>query len=130
MISTFLSLLTGVIIVFPFIIMILFLVINRRLGKSPSILIGRAADVTTPFLFLSVYVISHTTFGDGVGFYITIVALIITIIYAVIERKRVKEFRIMRLLRKVWRLLFIVLAIAYLVLLAVGMMLKVWEYVK
>ena len=130
MISALLSLLVGVIVLFPFIIMILLLVIYRRLGKAPATVIGHAADVTTPFLFLSVYVVSRTIFGEGVGFYIAIVAIIITLIRAVFEKKRVKEFRIVRLLRKVWRLLFIVLAIAYLVLLVVGMMLKVWEYVK
>lgn len=130
MISTFLSPLIGVIVLFPFIILILLLVIYRRMGKAPVTVIGYVADLTTPFLLLSVYIVSRTIFGDGVGFYIAIVALIITIIYAVVERKRVKEFRIVRLLRKVWRFLFIALAIAYVVLLGVGMVLKVWEYVK
>lgn len=130
MISTFLSQIAGVVVLFPFIIMIVLLMIYRRMGRAPATVIGRTADLTTPFLFLSIYIMANTIFGVGVGFYIAITALIIMIIYAVIERKKVKDFQITRLIRKVWRFLFIVLAIAYIVLLVLGMTLKVFEYVN
>ena len=35
------------------------------MGKAPASVIGLAADVTTPFLFLAVYMIRHTIFGEG-----------------------------------------------------------------
>lgn len=130
MISTFLAQLAGVVVLFPFIIMIVLLVIYRRMGKAPATVIGHTADLTTPFLFLSIYIMANTIFGVGVGFYIAMITLIIMIIYAIIERKKVKDFQITRLVRKVWRFLFIVLAIAYLVLLVLGMGLKVFEYVN
>ena len=130
MISTFLSQLAGIVVLFPFIIMIVLLVIYRGMGKAPAKVIGHTADLTTPFLFLSIYIMANTIFSVGVGFYIAMIALIIMIVYAVIERKNVKDFRVKRLLRKVWRFLFIVLAIAYLVLLVLGIVLKVFEYVN
>lgn len=130
MISTLLSLLVGIIVLFPFIIMIMLLVIYRRMGKSPETVIGHVADITTPFLFFSIYIVSRTIFGEGVGSYIAIVTILITIFCAVIEWKRVKDFQIMRLLKKVWRFLFLVLAAAYIVLLVVGVILKILEYVK
>lgn len=130
MISTFLSQLVGVIVLFPFIIMIVLLLVYRRMGKAPATVIGHTADLTTAFLFLSIYIMANTIFGVGVGFYIAMITFIIMIIYAIVERKKVKDFQITRLIRKVWRFLFIVLGIAYLVLLIIGMILKVFEYVS
>lgn len=130
MVSTFLSQVMGFIILCPFIIMILLVMIYRRSGKTLGAVMGQAADITTPFLFLTVYIVSRTIFGVGFGFYIAITAIVITIIYTIIERRRVKEFQIKKLLRRVWRFLFLVLACAYIVLLIVGVGVKIWEYVK
>ena len=65
MVNGLLSILTGIIVLFPFIITIGFLIGMRRMGKAPAAVIGKAADFTTPFLFLSVYFTSLTIFGKG-----------------------------------------------------------------
>lgn len=49
--------------------------------------------------------------------------------YAIFERRRVKEFQVIRLIRKVWRLYFILLIPAYLILMMTGLVLKIIEYV-
>ena len=126
--STIISVLLGALIVFPFLVTF-FLVIFRKRGKAPAKVIGFAADVTTPFLFISVYIIARTIFGAGIGFTIATISIVITITFAVIERIKVKDFQIMRLLRKIWRLFFLILAVAYLIMLVVGVVLKVIEYV-
>lgn len=128
--SGFISTIFGVIIVFPFIVTFLLLEYFRRRGKAPSSVIGFAADLTTPFLFLAVYVVSHTIFGSGTGLYIAFIAIILTIVYAVIERLKVKEFRIVVLLRKMWRLFFLILVVTYILLLIVGTILKIVEYAR
>ena len=92
--------------------------------------IGLAADFTTPFLFLAVYIISRTIFGTGSGSYIAAIAIIITISYTVTERFKVKDFQIVRLLRKTWRLFFLILAAAYIILLIAGVILKIVEYAQ
>ncbi|MFJ7933044.1 DUF3397 family protein [Sporosarcina sp. NPDC096371] len=118
----------GGLILFPYIITLLFLVVMRKMGKAPASIVGLAADVTTPFLFLTVYIVSRTIIGEGAGIYIAGMAILIAIVRIVIERVKVKEFQIMRLLRKTWRLYFIVLTVSYILLLIGGIILKVVEY--
>ena len=122
--------LLGTIILFPFIVTIVILIIMRKLGKAPVSVIGFAADLTTPFLFVAVYVVSYTMFGKGLGYYIGGFAIILAIIFSFIERSRVKEFRVGRLLRKIWRFYFLVLMVAYLSLLVTGTVLRIVEYVN
>lgn len=124
------SMLFGVVILFPYIVTLLFLVIVRKMGKAPASAIGLAADVTTPFLFLTVYIVSRTVFGEGVGVYIAGISIMIAIFHVLIERVKVKEFQIVRLLRKTWRLYFLVLTVSYVLLILVGIIVKVVEYTK
>lgn len=119
----------GFIILCPFIITITFLVISRKMGKAPASIIGLAADITTPFLFITVYVTAMTIFGEGTGMIIAGLAVIIAIVHVVIERLKVKEFRIIRLLRRTWRFYFLLLTVAYIILLISGSVLKTIEYV-
>jgi hypothetical protein len=120
----------GMIILFPFIVTIAFMVVMRKMGKAPASILGLAADVTTPLLFISVYVVSQSVFGQGIWIYIMGIAIIIAIVYALIERSKVKEFQIARLLRKTWRFYFLVLLAAYVILLITGMVMKIVEYVR
>ena len=130
MINGFLSILTGIIVLFPFLITILFLIGMRKMGTAPAAVIGKAADFTTPFLFLSVYITSMTIFGKGTGFYITAIAILIAILFTVVERLKEKEFQITRVMQKTWRLYFLVLSFTYIVLLIIGLSFKISEYVK
>lgn len=128
MMGTIVSALFGAAVVFPFIWMFLILVIYKRRGIAPSKVLGLAADMTTPLLFLSVYVISHTIFGNGVGYYIVTIAIIIMIIYSIYEKMNVKDLKIIRLLRKVWRLFFLILVVAYFTLIVIGVIVKIIAY--
>ena len=128
MMKTILSVLFSIVVLFPFIWMFLILVIYKRRGIAPSSVLGPAADMTTPLLFLSVYVISQTVFGNGVGYYIVTIAIIIMIIYSIYEKMNVKELRIIRLLRKIWRLFFLILVAAYFILLIIGVIVKIIAY--
>ena len=130
MTSALLSMLFGIFILFPFIWSFLILVIYKRRGIAPSSVLGPTADMTTPFLFMSVYIIAKTAFGDGVGFYIALIAIIIMIIYTIYEKMNVKELRIIRLLRKVWRLYFLILAVAYIILLVFGVVINIMSMVS
>ncbi len=120
----------GTIILFPFIVTIVILIVMKKMGKAPAKVVGLAADFTTPFLFLAIYVISYTLFGNGVGVYIAAIAIAIAILLAFIERGKVKEFRILRLLLKIWRFYFLVLLAVYLILLMSGTIFKIVQYVK
>ena len=130
MIGTFFTVLFGMIVLFPFLITFLILIIYKRKGRAPVSVLGQAADLTTPFLFLSVYFVALTIFGTGVGFYIVVGSILIIIAYAIYERVNVKDFRIFRLLRKTWRLYFLVLASVYILLLIAGVIAEVVVYAQ
>lgn len=127
--NSVISIVLGTLIFFPFLVTVLFLLIMRKRGKAPAKVIGHAADLTTPFLFLAVYIASWLVFGEGVGIYITTIAIVIAIILVILERVRKKEFHIFKLLKRTWRLYFLILCAAYSMLLLVGIVLKVMEYV-
>ena len=130
MIHGIISVLIGIVIVCPFLVTIVFLVTMRKMGKAPARVLGQAADWSTPFLFLAVYISASEIFGEGVGYYITGIAIFIAILQAVVERMKVKEFIITRYLQKTWRLYFLILGLSYLVLVVTGVIFKVSEYVK
>ncbi|MCM3742742.1 DUF3397 domain-containing protein [Sporosarcina luteola] len=130
MVNVFLSILFGILVVCPFIITIVFLIIMRRMGKAPAAVIRNAADFTTAFLFLSVYITSMTIFGKGTGFYLTSSAILIAIFVAIVERVKEKEFKIGRVMHKTWRLFFLLLSFSYVILLVMGITFKILEYVK
>lgn len=122
------STLFGGLLLFPYIVMLVILIIIKKRGRAPASVIGLAADVTTPFLFLTVYVVSRTIIGEGIGVYIVGIALMIAIIRIIVERFKVKEFQIAHLLRKTWRIYFLVLTASYILLLLGGIIMKVLEY--
>ena len=125
---TVISTVFGGLLLFPYIITIVFLVVIKKMGRAPATAIGLAADVTTPFLFLTVYVVSRTIIGEQTGVYIITIALMIVIFRVVMERMKVKEFQIAYVLRKTWRLYFLVLTASYILLLLSGIIMKVVEY--
>ncbi|MBB4824029.1 energy-converting hydrogenase Eha subunit A [Sporosarcina luteola] len=120
----------GILILFPFIVTLLYLLIVRQTGKASRKSFGQAADVTTPFLFLAVYIVSDSIFGPHAGIYVVVIALVIAIGYSVIERLKVKEFEIMHLLKKIWRLFFLLLVTAYASLLIIGLVLNIISHLK
>lgn len=124
------SFIVGVIVLFPFLTMISFLIIMRKRGKSPASMMRKSADWTTPFLFISVYIISLTIFGEGSGFAISGVAILTALYFATKERMKEKEFQIVRFLHKTWRACFLLLSFSYILLLVVGISLKIMEYLK
>lgn len=130
MLNEFISILVGIIVLFPFIVTIVFLVMMRKMGKAPSSMIGKAADWTTPFLFISVYVTSKAVFGMGTGFYIAGITILVAFAFATAEKMKEKEFRISRFVQKTWRFYFLVLALSYVLLLLTGIILKILEYVE
>lgn len=121
--STFIAILIGITIVFPFLVSVFFLILKKWTGRT--ITMKTNADYTTPFLFASVYVIARSLFGGGVGYTLFIIAILIGLLYAIYEKRRVKDFEISKLFRKVWRLYFIFLVIAYILLIVIGLVLAI-----
>lgn len=125
MLSSVLSVLFAIIVIFPFVVTITVLAIYKKRGKAPVKVLGEAADWTTPFLFVSVYIVAHSIFDVDVAFYIMLTFVILVLAFAIYERVTVKDFRIIRLMRKIWRISFILLLFVHIGLLLTGLILKI-----
>ena len=109
--STFLSVLLGVLIVFPFLITFLLLVFYRKKREGPSESYWtRRRFYDTVLISCCLYNLAEQYFGTGSGSYIAVNRnYYYDYPMHVTERFKVKDFQIVRLLRKTWRLFFLVL---------------------
>lgn len=123
--TLFFQYILSVLVLFPFIVPIVYLIIKRKMGYAPSTLIGRAADITTPFLYIAVYVIARTIVGDKVLFYMIGITAIIALLFIILERVKQREYQIKRVLQHILRLLFLLLATTYMLLLIIGLIIQI-----
>lgn len=103
--------------------------ICRKRTKNKAKSIGYAADVTTFILFFSVplSIVSLWEMNNEVSVFI--IAIFIAIIFTYIDWRTKKEIEIYPLLKKIWRMYFILLTIAYLIIWIVGVIQSIIEYV-
>lgn len=107
-----------------FLLFVLFKVTHHSSVKSLRI----AADVTVPFLFVSVSILFSLIAGIQTNIILMIGILLIAIGFATAERVRSKDFRMKRMIRNLWRMLFLMLSILYILLLLVGVIKTIFEY--
>lgn len=120
----------GAVLLFPFIILFLILWILKRSGITPSKRFGLAVDVTTPFAAIAVTVLLHAIWDQWLGVYVIGTVCVLVIIFSVIERMTEKEFRTQRVLRKAWRVFFLLVTAAYFLLILTGIILQIIYYAK
>lgn len=118
----------GGLLLVPFLFLLLFLIIAKRLGKSPAKVFGIAVDMTTPFVFYAVAVLIHAIWDVWIVGYLLGVACLIAMYIAVKERLQVKEFRTNLVLRRTWRIYFLILSLAYVVLILIGLIWRIVEF--
>ncbi|MER2169322.1 MAG: DUF3397 family protein [Psychrobacillus psychrodurans] len=92
--------------------------------------IGIAADITTFLLFFSVSHVFNIIFEKEIGFILIIIAIMIATVITVLEWKMKKEIEIKPLLRKLWRLFFILLCVMYALLWVIGVIRYVLKYIS
>lgn len=122
--------LMSLIIIFPYLMMLLLYFSVKVIGKSSVRSFRIAADLTVPLLFLSVCILLRVVVHIHAGFYLLTGILVIGIGFAVAERIRSKEFRIQNMLRNFWRMLFLVLSLFYIILLLLGIVKNVIEFLQ
>lgn len=114
----------------PFIIFLLVYAVATQFMKlSKYRAFTVAADSTTPLLFIAVPLFFKAITTLSMGLWLILGAICIAIIMTVIEWRSVKEIRIKPLLVKIWRALFAVLSLIYIVLIIIGLMFSVGSYI-
>lgn len=117
----------GAIFIFaPFLAFLLvFAVARKSMGWKAF---GISADITTFLLFFSVPVSIQTLWGYDPAGIIYFIAITIGIFYLVLEWKRSKEIEVLKYLRKLWRMYFLILSFAYAVIWLIGLVLTVRHF--
>ena len=87
-----------------------------------------ASDVTTIVLFFSVPLSISSLWDKNYNILIFIIAIIIAIIFTYIDWRTKKEIEVLRLIKKTWRLYFILLTIAFVAIWIVGLIQSIIEY--
>ncbi len=121
--------LVSLIICFPIILFIITYAICHKRKKSAVKCFGCAADVTTFVLLFSVPLSISSLWGMNFNLIVFVIEIVIAIIFTYIDWRNKKEIEILPLLKKVWRLYFILLTIAYIVIWIVGLIQSIIEYV-
>ena len=122
--------LLSLIVIVPYVLTVALFVIVKLSGRSSVKSFRIAADVTVPFLLLSVIVLLRMILHIYAGIILIAGVLIIGIGFAVAERIRSKEFRVQNMLRNLWRMLFLIMSLLYIVLLLSGVAKTVAEFLK
>ncbi|MEK4522705.1 DUF3397 domain-containing protein [Psychrobacillus sp. FSL W7-1457] len=122
--------LVSIIVLVPAILFIISFVIAKYAFRKRKKSIGIAADITTFLLFFSVSHVFNVIFEKKIGFIIIIFAIFIATIMTILEWKMKKEIEIKPLLRKVWRLFFILLCFMYALLWIIGVIRYVLKYIS
>lgn len=117
------------IILFPIILFagIYFICRKGKLRKVKSF--GLASDATTFVLFFSVPLFINSLWNVKIGVYVISIAILIAIIFTYIDWKTKKEIEILPLLKKIWRVLFLILMILYILIWIVGIFYKIVTYI-
>lgn len=128
--KTFIEIVGGAILICPLIALILTYIICRRMRIKKMYAVGFAADVTTFVLFFSVPLAFKSIWGMSFSLYIIIIALLIAITLTYIDWRTKKEIDVPLLLKKIWRIYFILLSILYISAWLIGLSLNIVEYLK
>ncbi|MFF2752385.1 DUF3397 domain-containing protein [Psychrobacillus sp. NPDC058041] len=118
------------IILFPVILFILTFIISKYILSKRKKSFGVAADVTTFLLFFSVSNAFSIVFSKSIFLLMIIISLLIATIFTYLDWRNQKEIEVMPLLRKIWRLLFILLCVTYALILFIGVFQYVLKYVS
>ncbi len=122
-------LVVSLLIVVPYLLTILLFSVAKMCGRSAVRSLRIAADVTVPLLVVSVSVLIQTIVEIHASVILIVGALLIGIVFTVAERLRSKEFRVKVMFRNLWRMLFLLLSLLYIVLLVGGLLKTVIEFI-
>ena len=99
----------------------IFIVLVVLSKKVKFITVGRAADITTVFLMVSVPLALQALTGVQLGYALFSLLIIIAIYNTFRVWRSEKDIEIIKLMRKTWRIYFVILTVLYFLTLFVGM---------
>ena len=126
--KTLIEIIGGVILLCPLIVLLLTFIICRKMRIKKTYAFGFGADITTFILFLSVPITIYSVFDVSLFLPIIMVALLIALVFTYVDWRTKKEIEVPILLKKIWRVYFILLSVTYLGTWLIGLSLHVVKY--
>lgn len=120
----------SVILFCPLLGLLLLFLLGRKMKLSSGRAFGYAADITTVILFFTVPLAIYSVWQVNVFIWLAIIAAIVAMIITYIDWRTKKEIEVPPLLRRIWRFYFISLVILYIVILSVGLVYSIIDYVE
>ncbi len=109
------------IILCPILAFIVTLIICRKFRLDRQKAIGYSSDITTGLLLFSVPIAIRALWNLSVVIPVLVTALIVAILITYIDWRTKKEIEIKPLLKKIWRIYFILLSITYFLIWVIGL---------
>lgn len=128
--KAFIEIVGGAILICPLIALILTYMICRKMRMKKMYAVGFAADVTTFILFFSVPLSFKSIWGTSFSLYIIIIALLIALWLTFLDWRTKKEIDVPILLKKIWRIYFILLSVLYISSWIIGLTVSIVEYLR
>lgn len=105
----------------PIIAFVLSLIVCSMLRLDKHTAIGYSADVTTGLLFLAVPIAIRNLWEVSIFIPVFVVAIVVAMIFTYIDWRTKKEMEVKPLLKKIWRVYFILLGITYFLVWVIGL---------
>ncbi|MEG0259854.1 MAG: DUF3397 domain-containing protein [Lysinibacillus sp.] len=125
-----LHIIVSLIIFCPVLIFVVTFFICKKIKFKATHAFGAASDMTTFWLFFSVPLAVSALWQVNIGLILMIMALLLAILFTFVEWRSKKEIEVKPLLRKIWRLLFLLLSVSYIIICLVGLIMSVVEYLQ
>lgn len=114
----------------PYLVLFIVLFVALKSNIKPALAFGMAADVTTFVLFFAVPIAVEALFDAKTMIYMLCIALVLSMFMTYKEWTNKKEIELLPLLRKIWRFLFILLSLVYIIVLLSGFIVKLMNYMN
>ncbi|WP_407081808.1 DUF3397 family protein [Psychrobacillus antarcticus] len=128
-VSTIVNVLS-VFVIYPVVVFLLVFLFCTFFRLKRKKTIGIAADISTFFLYFSITNLFSFFFLKEIAWYLVIFSIILATIITILEWRSKKEIEVIPLLRKIWRLLFLLLCFTYAFLWLFGVIRYVLSYIS
>ncbi|QUG40993.1 DUF3397 family protein [Psychrobacillus sp. INOP01] len=120
----------SVFVIYPIVVFLVVFLFCKFILHKRKKSIGIASDVSTFFLYFSITNLFFFIFLKEIGWYLVIFSIILATIMTYLEWRTKKEIEVIPLLRKIWRLLFLLLCSLYALLWLFGVIRYVLSYIS
>ncbi|MET1014486.1 MAG: DUF3397 family protein [Paenisporosarcina sp.] len=120
----------SVVLFLPYLVFFVVLFVAMKSHQKTVRAFGLAADLTTFILFFAVPIAIEALFDVKTMIYFMSVALVLSMFMTYQEWKAKKEIELLPLLRKIWRFLFILLSLIYVIILFIGFIMKMMHFMN